>query len=62
MEIHNLFLIMIVVWGTGELFRKMNQPILLGQLLAGLVMGPALFGIFESNETIELLAHLGVFS
>ncbi len=61
MEIQNLLLIMIVVWGTGVIFRKMNLPILLGELLAGLIFGPALFGFFHDNETIELLAELGIF-
>lgn len=61
MEIQNLLLIMVIVWGTGVLFRKMKLPILLGELLAGLIFGPALFGVFHDNETIRLLAELGIF-
>lgn len=61
MEIQNLLLIMVIVWGTGILFRKIQLPILLGELLAGLVFGPALFGVFQDNETIQLLAELGIF-
>ena len=61
MEIENLLLIMVIVWGTGVLFRKMNLPILLGELLAGLIFGPALFGVFQDNETIHILAELGIF-
>lgn len=61
MDIKTLLLIMVVVWGTGMVFRKIKLPVLLGELLAGLIFGPALFGVFESNETIKLLAELGVF-
>lgn len=52
---------MVVVWGTGMIFRRMNLPILLGELLAGLIFGPALFGVFHDNETIQILAELGIF-
>lgn len=61
MDIETLLLIMVVVWGTGVVFRKIKLPVLLGELLAGLIFGPALFGVFETNETIKLLAELGVF-
>lgn len=61
MEIKNLLLIMVIVWGTGILFRKIKLPILLGELLAGLIFGPALFGVFQDSETIQLLAELGIF-
>ena len=61
MEIANLLLIMVIVWGTGILFRKIHLPILLGELMAGLIFGPALFGIFQDSESIQLLAELGIF-
>lgn len=61
MEIRSLLLIMAVVWGTGMIFRRLKLPILLGELLAGLVFGPALFGIFQENETIRVLSELGIF-
>jgi Kef-type K+ transport system membrane component KefB len=52
---------MAVVWGTGMIFRRLKLPILLGELLAGLIFGPALFGVFHDNETIRVLAELGIF-
>lgn len=61
MEIENLLLIMAVVWGVGMVFRKLNLPILLGELLAGLIFGPALFGVFHDSETIRILAEFGIF-
>lgn len=61
MDIKTLLLIMVAVWGTGMIFRRIKLPVLLGELLAGLILGPAIFGVFESNETIKLLSELGVF-
>src|SRR3989338_10325798 len=61
MQIESLLLIMAVVWGTGMIFHRLKLPIFLGELLAGLVFGPALFGVFQDNETIRVLAELGIF-
>jgi len=34
---------------------------LLGELLAGLLFGPALIGLFQDTETVRILAELGIF-
>ena len=60
-EIENLLLIMVVVWTVGMLFRAMNLPLLLGELLAGLIFGPALLGVFHETESVKILAELGIF-
>jgi len=31
----------------GELFRKMHQPVVVGEILAGIILGPSLLGYFE---------------
>ncbi|HCW32238.1 MAG: sodium/hydrogen exchanger [Candidatus Peregrinibacteria bacterium GW2011_GWE2_39_6] len=61
MEIQNLFLIIISVWGIGVIFRKLNLPVLLGELLAGLILGPALLGVFQNTVSIQILSELGIF-
>lgn len=60
-EIQNLLLILLVVWGVGLAFRQLRLPLLLGELLAGLLFGPALFGLFQDTETVRILAELGIF-
>lgn len=60
-EIENLLLIMVVVWSMGMLFRELKLPMLLGELLAGLIFGPAVLGLFEPTETVNILAELGIF-
>jgi Kef-type K+ transport system membrane component KefB len=57
----NLLLVMVVVWSTGVVFRKIKQPPVLGELLAGIIFGPALLGLIHPDETIKVLSDLGVF-
>ena len=57
----NLLMVMVIVWTTGVLFRKIKQPPVLGELLAGLIFGPPLLGIIKPDETITVLSELGVF-
>jgi len=57
----NLILVMVLIWSTGVLFRKIRQPPVLGELLAGIVFGPALLDIIRPDHTIEVLSELGIF-
>ncbi|MBL7093111.1 cation:proton antiporter [candidate division KSB1 bacterium] len=57
----NLLLVMVLIWTAGVIFRKIKQPPLLGELLAGIVFGPSLFGILQYDATLEVLSELGVF-
>lgn len=59
---------MAVVWGVGLLFEKFGQPLILGELLAGLVIGPPLLGlvgppgaVFVWTPALDVLATLGMF-
>ena len=60
-EIETLLLIMVVVWTMGMIFRALKLPLLLGELLAGLIFGPALLNLFHETEMIKILAELGIF-
>ncbi|MFP4000117.1 MAG: cation:proton antiporter [Desulfobacterales bacterium] len=44
----------------GIIGQKLRQPLLIMFLAAGILAGPACFGIIESYEQIELLAHMGI--
>jgi Kef-type K+ transport system membrane component KefB len=45
----------------GELFRRIKQPALGGELLAGIVLGPTVFGVVQSNENLDLLSTVAIF-
>src|SRR3954469_17527376 len=58
--------ILVVAKLCGELFERIGQPAVLGELVAGILMGNlALFGFtaiepLKTNETISALAEIGV--
>jgi Kef-type K+ transport system membrane component KefB len=57
----NLLLILSVAWILGSLFSRFGLPAMLGELLAGVILGPPLLGVILSSDAIELLAELGIF-
>ena len=56
--------ILLIVFGaaklTGELFVKLRQPALVGEILAGAIIGPSLLGWIAPNDTLRALSDLGV--
>ena len=40
--------------------KRMGQPAVLGEVLAGLLLGPSVLGLVQSTETIISLAEIGV--
>jgi Kef-type K+ transport system membrane component KefB len=57
----NIILILLVAWLLGDLFQRLHLPRLLGELMAGLLLGPSLLGWVQPQEGLTLLADLGVF-
>jgi Kef-type K+ transport system membrane component KefB len=64
MEIHlfflNLMLILIAARLFGELAVRAHAPPVIGELLAGVVIGPSLLGWVEVSTIIKLLAEIGI--
>jgi len=44
----------------AELANKINVPPIIGELLAGIILGPSLLGWIEPNAVIHLLAEIGI--
>jgi Kef-type K+ transport system membrane component KefB len=44
----------------AELFERLQQPAVVGEILAGVLIGPSVLGWVEPNEMISLLAEIGV--
>ncbi|MCV0431809.1 cation:proton antiporter [Nitrosopumilus sp.] len=45
----------------GELLHRIGQPTILGNVIAGIIVGPALLAIVQPIEAIELFVSIGVF-
>jgi Kef-type K+ transport system membrane component KefB len=65
LSIEQLFLsIVILLAGArilGEIFRRLKQPAMIGELLAGIILGPTLFGVVRSNDSLEMLSNIAIF-
>ncbi len=57
-----LLILMVVVWVMGKVFRMLKLPVIFGELLGGIIVGPLVFGLVDPNsEMIKVLAELGIF-
>src|SRR5207248_1916276 len=57
----NLALVLCVAAVTTVVFERLRQPVVLGYLLAGIIVGPHILApITADNETIQGLSELGV--
>lgn len=61
-DFFNLLILMVIIWTVGKLFRAIRLPMVFGELIGGILVGPMLLGIIHpDNEVIKLLAELGIF-
>ena len=56
----DLFVVLLAAKLGEELFQRIGQPGLIGEILAGLLVGPAVLGLVEPGEALEVFAELGV--
>lgn len=45
----------------GEILHRIGQPTILGNVLGGIIIGPAVFGLVSPIDEIELFVSIGVF-
>lgn len=55
-----IVLILISARFLGELASKFSIPSVIGELLAGIILGPSLLNWLQPTETIHLLAEIGI--
>ncbi len=57
----SLLLLIVAARLLGRLFAHFNQPELIGEILAGMLLGPALFDLIQPNPALAGIAELAVF-
>jgi Kef-type K+ transport system membrane component KefB len=64
MESRDLLLGLVLVWLTakaaGEAMERVGQTAVLGELLAGVIIGPGVLGLVHESDVLHALAELGV--
>lgn len=56
----NLFFVFVGAKLAGELFERLKQPAVIGELVAGMVLGPYALGLIREDVTLEIVSTLGV--
>ena len=56
----DLFLVLLAAKLGDELFKRLGQPGLVGEILAGVVVGPSVLGVVEPSDVLEVFSELGV--
>jgi Kef-type K+ transport system membrane component KefB len=64
METHDFFLYLLIIILTARVFAelaaRLQAPSVIGELVAGVVLGPSLLGWIEPLEAIKLMAEIGI--
>ena len=64
MEVHDFFLALLIILLTARIFAelatRLQSPSVIGELFAGVLLGPSLLGWIEPTEAIRLMAGIGI--
>lgn len=55
-----LFVVLLAAKIGEELARRLNQPGVVGMIVAGIIIGPSGLGLIETGDVLEAFAELGV--
>jgi Kef-type K+ transport system membrane component KefB len=60
LELLNLLLVLLVAWIGGAIAIRLGYPAILGELISGIIFGPALLQLLVPTEATTVLAEMGI--
>lgn len=60
LDILNLLLVLLAAWAGGALSVRLGYPAILGELFAGIILGPGLLGLLDNSDMVNVLAEVGI--
>lgn len=57
----NLLILLVTARIFGEVFERFKQPAMIGEIIAGMILGPSLFNLIHRTEDIKVISELGIF-
>jgi Kef-type K+ transport system membrane component KefB/Trk K+ transport system NAD-binding subunit len=57
----DLLILLAGIWLVAVTLRPLGLPTVMGELIVGVLVGPAVLGLIAPNEAITLLAEIGIF-
>ncbi len=56
----DLAIVLVAAKVGDEIFKRIGQPAIVGEILAGVIVGPSVFGLVAPSEVLDVFAELGV--
>lgn len=60
----DVLLAMFIIFASAkilaEVFERLHQPAVVGEILAGILIGPSVLGFVQPNELVSIVAEIGV--
>ncbi len=61
-DFSDLLILMVVIWTAGKIFRSLHLPVIFGELIGGIIVGPVLLNLVQiDSELIKVVAEFGIF-
>lgn len=64
MEGHEFLLSLAIIYIAarvgGSITKRLKQPTVLGEMIAGIIIGPSVLGLLNMNETLHIFSEIGV--
>jgi Kef-type K+ transport system membrane component KefB len=57
----NLLILLVLARVLGEVFERLKQPAMIGEILAGVILGPTMLNYIHRTEDLKVISDLGVF-
>jgi Kef-type K+ transport system membrane component KefB len=57
----NLLILLVLARIFGEIMERFKQPALIGEIVAGIVLGPTILNFIHRTEELKVISELGVF-
>lgn len=57
----NLLILLVTAKVFGELFERFKQPAMIGEIIAGILLGPSILSIIHPTQDITIISELGIF-
>lgn len=57
----NLLILLVLARLFGEVMERFKQPAMIGEILAGVLLGPTLLNFIHRTEELKVISELGVF-
>lgn len=52
--------IMAIAVAVAALMQVLRQPLIIGHIITGIIVGPSVLNVLHANDTLELFSHIGL--